>query len=468
MLVMPVTEEVQPAKDTSAVVLTLEDALKVALSENISVKVADKEIQRAQYAKRGAYAALFPQIDASASFQRTIKKQVMYMDFDLGSMGGGAGLGGNTGADAGQTGGEISTKAGDKPSGGGFEVGRWNTWNAGVTASMPIVNAQLWTSLKISGEDVELAVEKARGSRLAMVTQVKKAFYAVLLSREACAVYERSYANAVHNAEVAEMKYNAQKISQMELVRAQTSVAAAASDVFNGRNTVDLSLWQLKAVLGVDLDMNIDIAGSIEEYTRQMFYDVHQNDSIDLSRNTSLKQMEIQLAELKNTIKLNQMAYVPSLAVMFNYSYNAMANDFVFSSYNWTPYSYVGLSLSIPIFSGGKRYHAVRQSKVQYEQVKLQQANTERQLKVAARSNINTMESNMNSFYAANAAKESAAKGYDITSKSYEVGRATMVELNDALLALEQTDLMRLQSVYNFLLAKSDLEEVLGQDYTQE
>ena len=48
-------------KDTSLVTLTLNDALQIALSENVAVKVADKEIQRTEYAKKGTYASLFPQ-----------------------------------------------------------------------------------------------------------------------------------------------------------------------------------------------------------------------------------------------------------------------------------------------------------------------------------------------------------------------------------------------------------------------
>ena len=67
----------EETKDTSTVVLTLDDALKIALSENVSVKVADKEIQRYEYARKGSYASLFPQVDGSGSYQRTINKQVM-------------------------------------------------------------------------------------------------------------------------------------------------------------------------------------------------------------------------------------------------------------------------------------------------------------------------------------------------------------------------------------------------------
>ena len=149
----------EPENAETPVVITLEEALEIALSENVSVKVADMEIERTGYAKKGAYAALFPQIDASAAYQRTIKKQVMYMDFDMsslgGMLGGGAGEGGETELPDGV---EIpDAGAGNESSSnsGGMEVGRWNTYTGGVTAAMPLVNAQLWKSLDISAPEPE-------------------------------------------------------------------------------------------------------------------------------------------------------------------------------------------------------------------------------------------------------------------------------------------------------------------------
>ena len=151
------------------VVITLEQALEIALSENVSVKVADMEIERTGFAKKGTYAALYPQIDLSASYQRTIKKQAMFM-----AMG-----------------------EGQEPM--KIEVGMYNTINIGSSVVMPLVNAQLWESLKISGMDVELAVEKARSSRLEMVTQVKNAYFATLFAKEAAQVYNQVYENALKN-----------------------------------------------------------------------------------------------------------------------------------------------------------------------------------------------------------------------------------------------------------------------------
>ena len=66
--------------------LDLGKALEIALSENPTVKVADKEIQKKKYARKGSYASLFPQISFAGDYNRTLKKQVMYMDFDMGDM----------------------------------------------------------------------------------------------------------------------------------------------------------------------------------------------------------------------------------------------------------------------------------------------------------------------------------------------------------------------------------------------
>ncbi len=465
-----ILEEADSAE--APVVISLEQALKIALSENIAVKIADKEIERTKYAKKGTYAALFPQIDASGSYQRTIKKQVMYMDFDMSSFGGGASAGGSSsgsgeGSGEGTSGSGSGSASSGSSSSGGLEVGRWNTWSAGISASMPLVNAQLWKSIKISGMDVELAVEKARASRLDMVSQVKNAYYAVLFSKEAFNVYKEVYENAMTNYAETEKKYNVQKATDLDMARAKTNVANAIPNVYNAESSIILALWQLKAVMGIDLEMNIDVEGAIEDYAEYMTCDVTASDSISLDRNSTMKQLEIQANELAQSIKAQQYAYIPTLALAFNYSYNAMTNDFKFNEYKWTPYSYVGVSLSIPIFSGGKRLNQVRQARNSYEQMRLQMTSTERDLKISIRQSLNTMETNVKSYDAARDAVASAEKAYSIAEKSYEVGRATLTDLNDAQLALTQARLTESQAVYNFIVAKTQLEQTLGQDFTE-
>lgn len=458
-----------------SVVLTLEDAIKVALSENVSVKVADMEIVRSEYAKKGTYASLFPQIDGSAAFQRTIEKQVMYMD------NGGGGLASMLGESMmeylaplyAQHPGILpptpSGDSGEESSGnsGGISVGRWNTWSAGLTASMPLVNAQLWESLKISGRDVELAVEKARSSRLAMVTQVKNAYYSVLLAKEAFTVYKSVYDNALENYNLILQKHEAQKVSDLELARSAANLASVVPTLYDAENNIQLAMWQLKAVMGVDLEMEMEVSGSLEDYAGSMGT-LFREEDLNLDSNSTMRQLAIQAEQLASAIKVQQLANIPSLAVAFSYNFNAMANNFVFSEYNWTPYSYVGLSLNIPIFAGGRRHSNIKVAKIQSAELAAQRAETQRQLKISIRQSVSTMETAMKSYDSANSALSLARKAFDITNESYIVGRSTLTDLNDAQLTLVQTRLSVCQSIFSYLSAKSSLEQTLGIDYQEQ
>lgn len=358
-------------------------------------------------------------------------------------------------------------EGGSSSSSDGISVGRWNTFNGGISASMPLVNFQLWESLKISGQSVELAVEKARSSRLEAVTKVKQAYFSVLLAKEVFDVYKSVYENAMENLVQVQRKYDVQKVSELELTRAKANVASAIPNVYNAENSIMLALWQLKAVMGVNLDMNLDIVGKLSDYTEHMFRDIHENDDVNLDRNSTMRQLAIQAEQLASTVKMQKYAYLPTLSVSFSYSMNAMTNDFKFSQYKWTPYSYVGLSLNIPIFSGGKRHSDVRQAQIQQESLNISRADTERQLRISIRSFLNTMETNMKSYDSAQEAVELAQKAYDISQKSFNVGKSTLTDLHDAELVLTQARLSSSQAIYNFINAKASLEQVIGRDFIE-
>ena len=415
--------------------LTLQDALNVALAESETVKIADKEVERAGYAKKGTYAALFPQIDLTGSYQRTLIKNdiraMMGSDSPMASM-------------------MADTK-----------IGSLNTFAVNATAAMPLINTALWKSIKISAQGVELAVEKARGSRLDLVAQVKNAYYAALLAREVFGVYREVYENAKANFQQTEKKYNAQKASELDMVTARTNLANAIPNVYEAESNVILALWQLKAVIGMDLEEEIDVVGRMEDYSDNMSAVPDGRDSIDLSGNSSLRQLSIQADQLLETVKLRQRAYIPTLSASVNFSYSSVANDPI-RNLGWFPYSNAGLTLSIPIFSGMKRLNDVRQARNQYQQMQLQTRNTEKQLRIGVRGYLSTMDTAVKSYYASKNALESAQKAYEIAAKSYEVGRATFVELNNAQLALVQSQLSLSQNVYNYIVAKADLESMLG------
>ena len=479
--------EERPLGDTT-LVLTLEDAVKIALSENVSVKVADMEVERTKYAQRGSYGQLFPQISASGMYSYAIQKQKVYFGSDSEEEGSGGG-GGMAGMMAGMmdpimyyiqqlyafTGApfvpyvapetpETEQQSGD----GAIEMGRRNQMSLGLSASMPVVNFQLWESLRLTGDQVELAVEQARESRLGTVTSVKQAYYSVLLAKASYDVYNAVYENAVENCKLTEMRFNAQKATEMDRSRALASVAAAIPNLYNAENSIYLALWQLKAVMGLDLDRAIDVTGSLEDYAQHMFYDINEGEEASLERNSQMRQLAKQAEMLAKQIRMQQYAYLPTLSMQVSYNYYTQSDKFNLAQWKWLPSSTLALSLSIPIFSGGQRYHAIKQTRVQADELDLQRVNAERQLRIGIRQSLSTMETSMRSYDAAKDAVKSAEKAYDVAAKSYQVGRSTLTDLNNTELTLTQTKLQALQAVYNFVNAKAGLEQTMGYDFTDE
>lgn len=444
-----------PAKAQDTLKLDLGKALEIALSENPTVKVANKEIQKKKYARKGSYAALFPQISFAADYNRTLKKQVMYMDgFDMGASGGEG-----TGSGTGESG---STESPDLSQ--GIEVGRDNNWSLGFNASMPLVNASLWKSLSISAVDVELAVEQARSSKISMVNQVKKGFYNVLLANDSYLVFKESYDNAMENYLDIRKKYEQGTVAEYDLIRADVTVKNSEPNMFQALNSLSLAQWQLKALLGLDLNIPIACEGNLNDFQEDLFADFLSTDTT-LAQNTELKQMDLQTEQLKKTLVMQKFDYLPTLSMTGLYQWTAMNNDFKFKNYMWNPYSMIGVSLSIPIFSGGSKFYKIKQTRVSIEQMNLQREDTERNLQVAVKQYMDNMNTSIKKFDASRKGVVQAERGYLISQKRYDTGAGTLLELNDSELALTQARLNFNQAIYEYMAAKADLEKVLGQQH---
>lgn len=406
--------------------LTLDQALEIALAESNTIKIADMTVEKSGYAQKGSYASLYPNVNITGSYQRTLLKQVMVMD-----------MGGQT----------MEIK-----------VGRDNNISASASASMPLVNASLWESLKLSALDVELAVEQARSSKVSMISQVKQAFYGVQLAKASLDVMTQVYDNAQANYQKILQRYNVGKASELEKLRAQVTVMNAEPNVSSAENAVLLATWQLKAVMGLNLDTEIEVVGQLDDYAQQLLTPYVSED--DISNNSSMLQLEIQNRMLESTIRMQKKQYLPTLSASINYNYSAMGDE----TLSWFPSSNAAVSLNIPVFDGFQKHYNIKQSKIGKDILDVQRQDTERQLRIAIRNYNDRIALCVKNYTAANSTVEIAQKSYQISEKMYEIGKATQVELNDAQLSLGQAQLTQAQAIYEFMVAKAALDEILGKE----
>lgn len=435
--------------------LTLEDCLAVALTDNPTIKVADMEITKADYSKKETLGALLPSISFDGSYNRTVKKQVMYMGLgSFGDMG-----------DFGDMGGEGSDSE-DSPaiSSGvdeGFKVGLDNMYSLGFQFSMPLIAPQLWTSLKLSDVQIARAAEQARASRIDMVNQVKNAFYALLLAYDSKKVVEESYAMAELTHSVYKKRLAVGDASEYDVLRTSVAMKNIEPELIQCDIAVSRAHLQLAILMGVDVDTPFTIVGSLADYESNMYGDVLSIQP-DLSQNTSLLMNDIETLALERTLKLQKSAWWPTLALGANYTWNSSSNGSPFKNFRWTPYSVVGLSLSVPIFQGGQRYARIKQARIQLDQMEWTRENLVRTINSQVTLAIDNIQLNVKQIASSKESVAEADRAHSIQQKSFEIGAASYLELRDSELSLTRAKLAYYQSLYNFMVANSDLELLLG------
>ena len=419
------------AQDTLTV--SLPKALEIAMSESPTIKVANKEIERVDYSKKEKFAALYPSISAAGTYQRALKKQRMFFSFP--------GMAANP---------------------DGIEVGQDNTYNAGVSASVPLISPTLWASLEMTETDAQLALETSRSSKLALINQVTKAYYTILLTQDQYNVFKRSSENTAENARIISNKFKQGTVSEFEWIRADVQVKNASSNLVSAQSAVNMSKLQLKMLMGIDMFTGIKVEGSLNDFQKNMYGDALAIDTTSLKANTDLNQFDIKTKQLDHALKIQKAAWWPTLAASFNYQYMKMANDGDDSK--WFPMSNAAVQLSIPIFQGGARVYKEKQLKIQIDQMKDQRINLRRSLEMQALTCLDNIKKSIEKIESNKEGLRQAEKAVSISKKMYEVGSSTYLDLSNSELNFIQAGLMYNQSIFDYLSAKSDLEKLLGKD----
>lgn len=432
--------------------LTLDECIRIALTDNPTIKVADMEIQRVDYSKKETLGQLLPSIAFGGSYNRTLAKQVTYFNTDaFKGMGSGGGEG-ETGDDSPAAGSSANS---------GLKVGLDNMYSVGFSASMPLIAPQLWKSLKLSDSQILQNIELARASRLSLVNQVQNAYYSLQLALDAYQVIKKNLETAIFNANIYKGKFEVGAASEYEVLRSSVQIKNIEPDLLQSEIAIKQATLQLKILMGMDVDVPIKISGSLSEYESAM-YDHTLNIDKSLNDNTDLRQLDLQTNYLKRALDVQKMAWYPTLALTANYNWTSSSDGSPFKNFRWNPYSIVGLTLSFPLYQGGQRYNKIKQSEIAVREMTYQRENLERSLKMQIDLQIDNIQKNVKQISTNAEGVKEAQKAFDIMEKSFQIGAAAYLDLRDSELALTTAKLSYYQAIYNYLIASSDLKLLLG------
>jgi outer membrane protein TolC len=428
--------------------LTLDECIAIALSDNPTIKIADMEVTRVDYSKKETLGQLLPTIDFGASYNRMLAKQVMYMNMSE--------FGSSSSDDD-----ESDDSSSSNSASNGIKMGLDNSYSVGFTASLPLIAPQLWQSLKLSQSQILKNVEQARASRLEMVNQVKSAFYTLLLAEDTQAVMQESYDMAALTYDIYSKKHSAGDASDYDVLRTSVAMKNVEPELLQSEIAIKQARMQLLILMGINADFPLKIQGKLADYEQTMFSDLLNIDT-DYKNNSDLIMNDIDTKILKQSIDIKRAAWLPTLALSGNYNWTSSSNGSPFKDFRWNSYSTLGLTLSIPIFNGGQRYHSLKQTEIQYNEMRWQRENLERTVSMQVTLAIENIKLNVKQISSCSESVKEADRAHEIMVKSFAIGAASYLDLRDSELALTRAKLAYYQAIFNYLVARSELELLLG------
>ena len=425
MLVLVAAVATSLAGNAQALNVTLDECIRIALNDNPSIIVADMEIKRVDYSKKQTLGQLFPQVNFTANYNRTLAKQTMVMM--------------------------------DQE----FKVGTDNQHSVGFQGSLPIIVPSLWKSIKLSDNQILQNIENARASRLSLVNEVKNAYYALLLARDSKRVIERNHETALLTADIFKKQYEIGVASEYDMTRARVAATTLEPSILDAENSITALKLQLKVLMGMDVGVDIEPVETLDDFKTQMYENTLNTDT-SLVNNTNVRQLDLQTEYLQQALKVQKMSWFPNLNGTINYMWNSMSNGSPFKNFNWNPYSQAGLALTWNLFSGGQRYYKQKQAEIAVREMKWQRENLTRGLSSQVQTQLNSIKSNLKQIESNAASVALAEKSDQIIQESFRLGVGTFLQIQDTQNALLGARLSYYQAIYNLLVAQSNLEFTLG------
>ena len=425
------------AQTPDSVEVNLDKVLEIALSDNADIQVANKTIELKKYAKKETISGLFPTVSVSATGTKNIIVATMAMAM-----------------------GDQVIKV---------QMGRPYNYALTATAAVPLVAPQLWKSIEVSEEQVQLAIEQARGSKVNTIAQVKNAYYSLMLARDSYQALLAGYRTAERNAEETKKKFELGSVSEYDKLTADVQLESIKPNLLQAQNGIKLAEMQLKVLMGIDVNEPMKFTGELKDYEEGLFADLMslKNDT-KLEDNTNVRQLEIQERMLRLSEKINRLGYLPTLALAFQSGYSAMPSEFNPFKAPYYGSASINLSFSWTLFDGLSKYMKSKQNKFQLENLDIQKENLMRQLELSVTSSLNNIETAAEQVVSNKENVYSAERAYNISEKRYEIGSGTMLELNSSESNLLNARLQYVQSIYNFLSNRATLEQTLGKVVTGE
>ncbi|WP_462265849.1 TolC family protein [Mucilaginibacter sp.] len=436
-----------------------------------------------------ALSAWLPQINSSSSYQRFFQRTANIASSTGGTTTGGTTTGGGTTGGTGTGTGGTGTGTGGTGTGGtgtgGTGTGGTGTGgtNGGTTGSTTtgqqsvlaignnVSSLGVQASQVIYNNDVFLASKAKRYSRLyyrentqtvqiGVVADVSKAFFDVLLSQRQLTIVNEDIKRLQRSLKDAYVRYQAGVVDKTDYKQATIALNNSLATRKQTEEAIKSKTAYLKQIMGLGASRNFTLSYDSTRYEREAYIDTNQV----LNVNNRVEFRQLQTSKNLQNLNVNYYRYgfLPSLSAVGAYNLLYFNDSFSKLYNNAYPTSYAGLSLTLPIFQGGRRLQNLSKAKLQVERADLDIINSRNTINTEYVQALANYKSNFTNWQFLKQNVELAKDVYKVVSLQYREGIKTYLDLIVAQADLRTAELNYYTALFQLLSSKVDLERALG------
>ena len=419
---------------------TLENAIDYALENNRLSKNATSDLEIANAKKWETIATGLPQINAFIDYNNNLKQPVSLVPAEF--------FGGNPGEFA-----ELS-------------FGTKQTIDGSVTLTQLLFDG----SYMIGLASIKLYMDIAEKAKIKTDQEVKKATISAygnaLISQERVKILNKNLQNVKNNLDEINKIYQ-NGFTELENVEQLTISYKSLKNSLDYATKIEKTTLNLfKLIIGYDIEKEITLLDNLSGLTLKSFDLNESSENFEIEKNIDY-QLSLNNKKSQRTLyRLEQAKALPTLRAFLKGGYDGNNESFRFFKPNqkWYGYSFVGVSMSVPIFSSLRKSAKTQQAKIEFEKSKLDLSESKKRILIELKNAESEYQYALNSY---NNAIENLKLAEKIERKNqikFLEGLISALELRQAQIQLYSIQNELLQSMLEVINKKTALEIMLTQN----
>jgi outer membrane protein TolC len=336
-----------------------------------------------------------------------------------------------------------------------------NTFIPEFSASETIFEPQLLNAALKAPLNNKQAEQITDSTRIYIVSAVSKSFYSLLLTLEQINVLEEDTARLGKTVEDTREQFTEGLVDETDYEQSVITLNNSKAQLMQQVQNVAPGYAALKKLMGYSPEKQFNVVFDTTQMEQEITFDTTRQ--LEYEKRIEYQQLQtVKKLQHQETV-YNQLSFLPSVSAFYNYYFEYENNTYSDLFKNHYPYSTVGLSFNLPLFTGLSRIENIHESTLREEVLDLSEASLKSEIYEEYASALANYKSNLYNWHLLKDNQSRAKNVFNIVLQQYEQGIVSYLNLIVAESNLITAEIGYTDALFQLLSSKIDLEKAMGE-----